>query len=203
MTHPETMAWTSRQARWQGPQGETFLQKVLAQRFSLTPSQRMQALDNDSLVADLAGIVLKERDLRDGMLQGVDMRGADCRAAHLVNVLIQYAKAGGADFEGAQLDDIFIWKSDLAEASFAEAQLHKVTFEESRLDEVSFAYASLHGVRFHSLDLSECNFEGARFTDCNLFDVRIDERYRARLEGMARGACRLSRVTWVAPSFVS
>ena len=193
---PRQEAMRMLREKWSGECGERLLHEILAQRFDLTPGQRMQVINNDALVKDLSGIVLPRRDLRDGMLLGVDMHGADCRDAHLSNVLIQYAKAQAADFEGARFDGVFIWKSDVAAASFAGAQLHKVTFEESRLADATFAYASLHGVHFHSLDLSACDFDGARFADCNFFDVRIDERYRAQLEGMGRGGCRLSRVSW-------
>ncbi len=186
--------------RWVGRDGEATLHLVLAQRFGLMPHQRVQVINNTSLVTDLAGIVLQQRDLRDGMLLDVDMRAADCRAARLSDVLIQCAKADTADFGHAQFDDVFFWKSSVRGASFADALLHKVTFEESCLAGTSFARAALHGVRFHSLDLSGCDFDGARFDDCNFFDVRIDERHRARLEGMGRAACRLSRVSWMASS---
>lgn len=185
-------------ARWQGDDGVAMLNLVLLQRFDLTPSQRVQVINNKSLVTDLAGIVLARRDLRDGMLLDVDMQGADCRGARLANVLIQCAKAISADFAQAQLDDLFFWKSNASAAVFDHAELYKVTFEETRLANASFNGAVLHGVRFHSLDLSGCNFDDARFTDCNFFDVRIDERYRAQFEAMGRSACRLSRVTWVA-----
>ena len=191
---------TDRRARWLGPEGEAVLRGVIAQRFGLTPHQRMQAINNKALATDLAGIVLRQCELRDGMLLGVDMRMADCRAMHLSNVLIQCARVGATDFERARLDEVFFWKSEVDEASFADALLHKVTFEESGLAGTSFARASLHGVRFHSLDLSECNFDAVRFVDCNLFDVKIDERYRALFESLGRDACRLSRISWVVSS---
>ncbi len=184
--------------RWLEHDGEAMLQLVLLQRFALTPNQRVQVINNRSLVTDLAGIVLRRCDLRDGMLLDVDMRAADCRDARLSHVLIQCAQADASGFAHAQLDNVFFWKSSVRDASFAGATLHKVTFEESSLVGASFARAALHGVRFHSLDLSGCDFAGARFADCNFFDVQIDLRHRAQLEAMGRDACRLSRVSWVA-----
>ena len=183
--------------RWLDDNGAAMFERVLAQRFNLTPAQRVQVINNKSLVTDLAGIVLARRDLRDGMLLDVDMRAADCRGARMANVLTQCATLMAADFAQTQLDELFFWKSNASGAVFNHAELYKVTFEETRLADASFAGADLHGVRFHSLDLSRCNFDGARFTDCNFFDVRIDERYRAMLEAMGRGACRLSRITWL------
>ncbi len=188
--------------RWHEYNGMAMRDQILMQRFSLTPDQRVQVINNKALITDLAGIVLARRDLRDGMLLDVDMHGADCRSARLTCVLIQCAKVMAANFAQAQLDDMLFWKSDAGAAVFDHAELYKVTFEETRLSDASFAGANLHGVRFHSLDLSGCNFDDARFADCNFFDVRVDERYRARLQAMGRGACRLSRVTWIAGSAV-
>lgn len=183
--------------RWFNGNGAVLFECILQQRFGLTPAQRVQVINNQSLVTDLAGIVLARRDLRDGMLLDLDMRGADCRGARMANVLAQCATLTAADFAQTQLEEMFFWKSDASGAVFDHAELYKVTFEETRLTDASFVNADLHGVRFHSLDLSRCNFDGARFTDCNFFDVRIDERYRTMLETMGRGACRLSRITWV------
>ena len=98
----------------------------------------------------LAGAILRDTELTDELMTGVDFRGAD--------------------FEGSNFTDVY-----LSYATFADANLEGVDFTESTVSRVDFSGANLTDATLAGLSLYDGDFTGATLTDANFTDANVEE----------------------------
>lgn len=134
------------------------------------------------------GADLRERDLSDRDLRGVDLSGADLREADLSR-----ANLTGVDLTGAKLSKATLYQTIVEGADLTDADLTLVnaiairasgaTLRGATLSEADFEYAQLKGavldgvtadyVVFDKADLREVRAEGACFDHCDFSKARL------------------------------
>jgi uncharacterized protein YjbI with pentapeptide repeats len=110
----------------------------------------------------LAGVVLKRRDLT-----GANLRGADLARANLHDT-----KLGGADLTQANLSEANLNKADLRRAKLADAKLDSTMLFETYADNASFERASMAGAMMGRARLTRATFAAAQMQGADLREIR-------------------------------
>jgi uncharacterized protein YjbI with pentapeptide repeats len=121
------------------------------------------------------GLDLRQADLRQANLSGLDLHGADLFEANLKEGNLQYAKLQGAR----------LWKANLEQAELANAKLQQAHLDSANLEAADLRWANLQGAtlgfaRLERADLLEANLEGAYLLAANLYRARLSS---ANLQG--------------------
>ncbi len=101
----------------------------------------------------LSGAVLRNVELTDDILTGVDFSGSDFRNAILNDVYLSYSNLSDADLRGADLTDCTV---------------SKVSFRNANLRDADLRGLSLFGVDFTDAELSKADFREANVKNTDL-----------------------------------
>ena len=144
---------------------------------------------------DLTDSTWHEADLRETLLWGADLRGAEFIAAN-----ISQANFDSAILRSAKLHQVIAFESqffeaDLERAEFDGAELQETRFVSALLEEANFTGATLGHAKLYRAELSDARFKGAEITDTEfvqavLYDAEFlgarlanVDFYRAKMEG--------------------
>lgn len=185
---------TSLRSRWDQPKRRRILDQLVNQRsfldFAGTPDD---GIADPTLIRDLRGANMANRELHDLLLMNADTRWADFSGAR-VQGAFQYANLAHADFGRAVLTACGFWKSRVIDCRFDFSALLRVTFTDCILFGSSFTGAQLTEVRFEAADLRNVDFSGTRFAGCVLANVKLESSRRDFWEAQAQ--CRLEDIAW-------
>lgn len=122
---------------------------------------------------DLRGADLVGADLRTALLDGADLRGADLTKARL-----ESASLRRCNLQGAYLDGVAASASCFRRASMGQCYGRLATFTAADLRDVDFTEAVLRGSRFDAANLSgaslvRCKLTRASFRSAHLFQTRL------------------------------
>ncbi len=144
--------------------------------------------DLDLKGANLAGVVIRQHDLR-----GCDFQGASLENAELWNSQLQNTNIAGANLEGAKLDF-----SHFESASFRGARLvrcktnvtyfNQADFTGADLTGSNFRFASLLGADFTGANLAGVDFRGARYDAATKFPAGFTPPQTMQWQGPPPGA---------------
>ncbi|MFC7116709.1 pentapeptide repeat-containing protein [Natronoarchaeum sp. GCM10025703] len=101
----------------------------------------------------LSGAVLRDAELTDSVLTGVDFSGSDFRNTNLNDVYLRYSNLSEADFRGADLTDCTV---------------SKVSFRNANLRKADLRGLSIFGIDFTDAELSEADFREANIKNTDL-----------------------------------
>ena len=101
----------------------------------------------------LSGAVLRDAELTDSVLTGVDFSGSDFRNTNLNDVYLSYSNLSEADFRGADLTDCTV---------------SKVSFRNANLRNADLRGLSIFGIDFTDAELSEADFREANIKNTDL-----------------------------------
>ena len=135
---------------------------------------------------DTQGISLKGADLRGAHLGLADLRGADLRGAVFCGAVLR-----GADLREAAMEGINLHGADLAGADLRGAALGEADFQEAMLEDANFQgaclrFANFSGAVLETVDLAHADLWGAIFEMSVL--TRADLRGAILKEANLRGA---------------
>ncbi|MDH5541924.1 MAG: pentapeptide repeat-containing protein [Nitrospinota bacterium] len=104
--------------------------------------------------------------VEEGVARGVNLAGADLKAANLEGAELSYANLAEANLSIANLKGAKLWKADLRKASLEQANLADVDLRYAHLfgaylGGANLVRAKLNGVTLARVYLRGANFEGA------------------------------------------
>jgi uncharacterized protein YjbI with pentapeptide repeats len=123
---------------------------------TLSEAAHVQMRDADLSEAQLVGVNLARADLRGAVLIGSDLRGADLSEANLERAQLQYALLGEADLHS----------SNLQHSNLQHCDMRNCNLQASSLVAANLRWADLRGgtmamARFGGADLTRARFDGA------------------------------------------
>lgn len=98
-------------------------------------------------------IELRESNLRDADLSGIDLQGADLWKVNLREAQLWQAKLAGASLGRANLREASLWQSDLQGAYLWKANLEGANLTEVNLEQANLDGANLQGANLHQTNL--------------------------------------------------
>lgn len=101
---------------------------------------------------------LREADLSNANLKGLQLRGVNLSKANL----------SGADLTGANLSDANLSEANLSGANLSEANLEYVHLRGANLSQVNFSQANLVDANLKDTNLTQANLWGVKLRDTNL-----------------------------------
>lgn len=137
--------------------------------------------------ANLAWAKLNESDLRECMMDGVDLTSAKLRAANLTGVKLQWADLTGAflneaNLVNADLKGALFIKANLSDANLSKANLNFTNLSRTNLTQTNLALVNLDRTGFEIENwfekLNECNVIGAKEIQTN-YKVVVDKTGRS------------------------
>jgi uncharacterized protein YjbI with pentapeptide repeats len=135
---------------------------------------------------DTEGVNLRDADLRGAHLSLAKLQHADLRGANLSGAVLRGADLSGADLERANLGGADLAGASLRGAALGEADCQKALFEDARLERAVLRFANLAGATLEAADLGHADLWGARFEGAVL--TRADLRGATLKETDLRGA---------------
>lgn len=98
-------------------------------------------------------IELRESNLRDADLNGIELWGADLWKVNLREAQLWQAKLGGASLGRANLSEASLWKADLEGAYLWKANLEGANLTEANLEQANLEGSNLKGANLHQTNL--------------------------------------------------
>ncbi|TKJ40715.1 hypothetical protein CEE37_07050 [candidate division LCP-89 bacterium B3_LCP] len=150
-----------------------------------------------TLILDLRGIYLRERDLNNIHLHFALLEGADFFKASLKNSDLSFIRGEGISFHQAQMDGIKLKSAHIPRADLTIAHAHNADLSNVNLDGADLGWvelddtllisASLSGANLEKASTKRADFSGARliranFTMANCLEAKF-----------ARASCQNSR----------
>ncbi|MEZ3118175.1 pentapeptide repeat-containing protein [Halobaculum sp. MBLA0147] len=108
----------------------------------------------------LSGAVLRNTELSNYMLTGVDLSGSDLQNTDFTDVYLSYSTLSG---------------SDLREADLTDCTVSKTSFKKAKLKGANLRGLSIFGVDFTGADLSRADFQGANIKETNFTGANTEE----------------------------
>ncbi len=110
---------------------------------------------------ELAGVNLRNRDLRRWYLRGANMREASLEGARLDNSSLSGANLQGANLRGADLSGAELIGANLSGADLELAQFAAATLQGSTLEDAIIVAANFQGANLLGVDLSGARLSSA------------------------------------------
>lgn len=137
--------------------------------------------------ADLSGADLSGCDLSDAVLVRADLTGANLAGAKLVGANLGEAKLENANLAGCDMSRTNLTRASLKNTRLDGALLEQAFFFEARIEGGSFAGVRAKQLFFHELDMSGVDLSGAELPECVFVESQLtDARFRGAL---LEGAC--------------
>jgi len=143
---------------------------------------------NPGIRADLREADLEDYDLRGVNLFGADLNGADLAGANLRGAVLTNAQLIGADFADADLTEATVNWADASTALFSKAELTLADFRGTHFCEAEMTGASLQGARMTWADLEKANLAN---TDLRGADLSMTRLVRTNFKGADLTGCRV------------
>lgn len=130
---------------------------------------RQEVLDG----ADLRGADFARASLDQVSLRGADLRGACLCGADLSQVDLSEAKLDGADLRGASLDRVVFDKAELHDVDARGASIVQSSLEQLSARGLNLSGAELVKLSMVKVELDDCVLDGASLDDVGLVDCTL------------------------------
>ncbi len=147
---------------------------------------QMGARDSNDVALAALAVARAEGWMKDGALEGADLRGANLDGAHLMSANLEGATLANAKLEGADLQRSNLQGAMLSSANLQGAMLYSVNLQGAALYSANLQGtdlrsaklqdAALSGAELQGAHLLYANLEGANLTDANLQDAKYNTR---------------------------
>jgi len=118
----------------------------------------------------------KRADLRDVVLEGIDLRYANLKGADMSRAKLKFVNLKGANLIGADLDDAELFGALLLHVNLIEANLIEANLIDAQLNGANLTRASLEGADLRSANLCDAVLEATDLTDTNLILAKYNNR---------------------------
>jgi uncharacterized protein YjbI with pentapeptide repeats len=106
-------------------------------------------------------IELRESNLRDADLSGIDLQGADLWKVNFREAQLWQAKLSGASLGRANLREASLWQADLEGAYLWKANLEGANLSEANLEQANLDGANLKGANLYQTNLINADLRNA------------------------------------------
>jgi uncharacterized protein YjbI with pentapeptide repeats len=140
---------------------------------------------NNDIALDALGRLSSLFSLKDGVLQGADLRkanlswsnlnGADLREADLREANLRGAFLRGTNLTGASLGKANLIGADMREAKLIEANLGEADLNNANLIGADLTGADLREAYLHGTELSKVDLRGADLRGAEMFGISLHE----------------------------
>jgi|APHM01.1.fsa_nt_gi Uncharacterized low-complexity proteins len=121
--------------------------------------------------------LLRDTDLSEADLLGVDLSGAVLRGADLSEADLGYADLSGAVLRGADLSKADLFQTDLSETVLRDADLSEANLDLADLTGTVLTNARLTSANLSEADLSDADLSGAGLSEANLSGLDLSGLY--------------------------
>jgi len=115
--------------------------------------------------------LLKEANLENAKLQGVDLHEANLQAANLREANLQ-----AADLEKANLQKTDLWQANLQQAELGEVNLQQADLKQANLQQADLGEVNLQQANLWRANLQRANLEQANLRWATVVDAEFDEK---------------------------
>lgn len=146
------------------------MQGYLPEAILVLGNERLVEPDEDKLSRLTVTLLLRHRDLQEGVFNGTDLRKADLSDANLRRAVLVTANLSKANLSHANLREADLQGANLSGANLGNADLFDASLTAARLSGANLSGASLNGANLSGIDprLGNLKFDGADLSDADL-----------------------------------